>query len=331
MVRLNRCAASVLLLLATALVGSSPASAGKPFNKPGVKPGGKPEANVPKDGGTLEPASPATPAPPPASPGVETPKDGVAPSAPPTTASPAPGGKLVRPDVHIPKDGGVLDPGPKPPAPPEPKGWPHSILTGSTTNCARNPLPYEVIVYRDSTFTGQCAVLVPGFYPYAANFLVGNDAISAIKVGSDVRARMFKDPVFAGDWNTYAPGTVTGGLGGFNDKVSSIRVEPAKRSMLCDDLREGEIALFENQYLRGDCVVLPGDESFANAENMGIENDSISSMRNNSSRRLIGYWHPSFSQGGFEVPPHAKVDKLPTDGFLTEGINDNISSIQTAQ
>lgn len=332
MVRFDRCAASVLLLFAAALVGASPASAGKGF---------KPGAKVPKDGGALDPGvTPTTPAPPPAGkpvePGPVAPKAGGAldPAVTPTTPAPAPAGKVIKPGVHIPKDGGVLDPGVTPTTPsppPEVKGWPHSILTGSSTTCARNPLPHEVLVYRDRNFAGSCAVLVPGFYPYAANFLVGNDAVSAIKVGSDVRARVFKDPVFAGDWNAYAPGTMAAELGGYNDKISSIRVEPAKRSQLCDDLREGEIALFENSHARGDCVVLPGDDSYANAESMGIENDSISSMRNNSARRLIAFWHPSFSQGGIELPPHSKVDTLSTGGFLTEGINDNISSIQTAQ
>lgn len=342
MVRFDRCAASVLLLLAAVLVGASPASAGKPI-KPGV--------HTPKEGGALEPSvTPTTPSP--------------APSATPTTPAPAPAGKVHKPGVHAPKQGGALEPGvtttspttsptmtpaghvikppvniptggvfqpTPPPPPPEVKGWPHSILTAAATNCARNPLPHEVIVYRDPNFTGQCAVLVAGFYPYAANLVVGNDAISAIKVGSAVRARIFKDPVFAGDWNAYAPGTMAGGIGGFNDKITSIRVEPANRSQLCDDLREGEIALFENPRGTGDCVVLPGDESYANAESMGIENDSISSMRNNSARRLLTFWHPSFSQGSLQLPPHSKVDSLPTDGFMTTGINDNISSIQMAQ
>ncbi|MFY0533302.1 hypothetical protein [Nannocystis pusilla] len=240
----------MLLLLAAVLVGASPASAGKSI-KPGV--------NTPKEGGALDPSvtpttpspaptvTPTTPAPAPAGkvhkPGVHAPKQGgalepgVTPTAPTTAPTTAPAGQVIKPPVNIPT-GGVFQPA-TPPPPPEVKGWPHSILTGATTNCARNPLPHEVLVYRDPNFTGQCAVLVAGFYPYAANLLVGNDAISAIKVGSAVRARIFKDPVFAGDWNAYAPGTMAAGLGGFNDKITSIRVEPANRSQLCDDLREG--------------------------------------------------------------------------------------------
>ncbi|MBZ5710652.1 hypothetical protein [Nannocystis pusilla] len=348
----------MLLLLAAAVVGASPASAGPKLGakvpkdagavEPGVTPttpppapgskGPRPGVKAPKDAGASNPgATPTSPGPAGqgVKPGADIPKDGgmlehlVTPITPPA-ASAGPG---IKPGVNIPKDGGVMHPGVRPTTPsptPEVKGWPHSILSGSSTNCARNPLPHEVLVYRDKNFAGSCAVLVPGFYPYAGNFLVGNDAISSVKVGSEVRARVFKDPVFAGDWNAYAPGTAAAELGGFNDRISSIRVEPAKRSQLCDDLREGEIALFENPRGQGDCVVLPSDESYANAESMGIENDSISSMRNNSARRLTAYWHPSFSQGGIELPPHTLVDSLPGDGFLTEGLNDNISSIKMA-
>lgn len=247
------------------------------------------------------------------------------------TATPASAGKFDKGGlVKIPPSGGVLqpmDPAPQPP-PPEAKGWPHSIITGSSANCARNPGPTEVIVFRDGNFTGSCAVLTPGFYPFAANFLVGNDAITGIKVGSAVRARIYKDPVYAGAWTTYAPGTQTAGIGSFNDQISSMRVEPANRSQNCDDLRDGEIALFENPYLRGDCVVLPGEGSFANAESMGIENDSISSLRNNSARKMLVFWHPSFNQGAIELAPYSKKDTLPQGGWFTDGIDDDISSLQ---
>jgi len=36
-------------------------------------------------------------------------------------------------------------------------------------------------------------------------------------------------------------------LGAYNDKISSMRVEPANRSETCNDVREGEIALYRNQ------------------------------------------------------------------------------------
>lgn len=248
-------------------------------------------------------------------------------------ATPAHAGKTLKPGLRpeVGKQPFELDPGQQPTQPPPPppqKGWPNLIQTGSDVNCQREPGPREVIVYRDGNFAGNCAVLAPGFYPFAANFLVGNDAISSVKVGSAVRARVFKDPVYAGEWNIYVPGTRTAGIGGFNDKISSMRVEPADRSANCDDLRDGEIALYENSSFRGDCVVLPGEGSYANAETMGIENDSISSIRNSSGKRMDTFWDPSFSRGSQQLPPHSEIKQLSQGGFMTNGIDDDISSIQ---
>src|SRR5690606_23696772 len=69
-------------------------------------------------------------------------------------------GKALGPGADL-GNGTALDPGQLPPAPPEPKGWPHAILTGKSTNCAREPLPQEVLVYRDGNFGGSCASLMP--------------------------------------------------------------------------------------------------------------------------------------------------------------------------
>jgi hypothetical protein len=249
-------------------------------------------------------------------------------------ATPASAGKVMKPGVEIPKDlpnAVEVEPAQPAPPPPEPKGWPSKILTASDNNCAREPGPDEVIVFRDGNFTGRCAVLKPGFYPFADNFLVGNDAITGIKVGTQVRARVFKDPVFNGSWTTFAPETRSAGVGGFNDKISSIRVEPANRSVNCDDLREGEIALFEHARMQGDCVVLPGVGSYPNAENMGIRNDGISSIHNNSGLKLQVFWHPDMSLMAFEVAPHSKTETMSNGGWLTKGINDNISSVRMMQ
>jgi hypothetical protein len=229
-----------------------------------------------------------------------------------------------------PTTGGTRPTGPKASdtPPPASKGWPHKVLTGSGVHCARDPQPTEVIVFADGNFSGKCAVLVAGFYPYATNFLVGNDAMSAIKIGSAVRARVFKNAGYGGGWTIYGPGTASGGLGPWDDVISSIRVEPASRHETCDDVQEGEIGLYENGWFAGDCVVLPADDSYASADIMGIANDSISSMKNNSPRRLVPYWNASFDVAGPSVEPHTSVDNLPGHHGLTTGMNDHISSIQ---
>ncbi len=255
------------------------------------------------------------------------------------SASPASAGKVFKPGGVVLPDGlppKVLEPDPNLPPqqnppqqnPPQAKGWPHSILSATSVDCSRDPTANEVIVATNPNFAGRCASLTPGLYPYSDNLVVGNDAISSIKVGSGVRARVYKDPGYGGGWNHFGAGTRRAGGGGFNDKISSIRVEPDNRSQSCDDLREGEIALFEHPQLRGDCMVLPGEGSYPNADVMGIKNDSISSIRNNSSKRLLTFWHPNMSQHSLVVEPHSHVDSMSTGGLFTTGINDNISSIQ---
>jgi hypothetical protein len=191
-------------------------------------------------------------------------------------------------------------------------GWPHSIQTGVAIPCGRDAGPNEVIVYRDADFNGPCASLGMGFYPFPQNFLIGNDDISSIKVGSNARLRVFRDGVYAGGWTVYNPTTRSGGLGSWNDIISSVRVEPANRSEFCNDLQEGEIALFETTNLRGDCVVLPASGEYANAESMGIANDSISSLINKSTRPLVGYIDGSFGGKAWQVDPHTTMMNFPS-------------------
>jgi len=220
-----------------------------------------------------------------------------------------------------------------PPTPPPP-GWPHTISSGTPTSCARAPLPNEVIVATEQAFGGRCASLKPGFYPHHVSAGVGTDGYSgvdSIKVGSGVRARAFQGALYSKTWTVYPPNTVAAGIGTFRNNINSWRIEPANRSMTCDDLREGEIALFELEGLHGDCVVLPGNESYANPEVMGIEGNSISSIHNQSSRKLLGFWHSGFNELGITVDPHTKNLALPTGGFFGDDIDDDIMSIQMVQ
>ncbi len=239
------------------------------------------------------------------------------------------------------------EPTPAAPAatPAAPKGWPSTILSATVLRggaCNRAPGPNEVIVYSLVGFGGDCAVLTPGFYPYGPNLGIGDDAISSIKVGSAVRARVFKNPVYGSDLNAYAPNTNSAGLGGFDNKISSMRVELASRSQTCNDVKPGEIALYRNPYETGDCVVLDADgnphdhrtgakqaPSYPSAEAMGIANDSISSIKNNSAYTLTGFVDENYTgKLGITVPPYTTNHALPGSGFLHKGIEDNISSVQ---
>lgn len=211
-------------------------------------------------------------------------------------------------------------------------GWAHNMMSGTSTDCGRSPGPNEVIVTSGEGFGGKCAALQPGFYPYSSNFLVGDDAIRSVKVGSNARLRAFMDRGYGGAWNIYAPNTQLSGLGPFNAQISSLRVEPGNRHSTCDDVAEGEIALYEGWDETGDCVVLPGDGAYATADAMGIANDTISSVVNKSGKTVRGFMNAQFNQWILEVKPHTKQDRLGQGSTgvtgSTQGADNSLSSLQ---
>ncbi len=223
---------------------------------------------------------------------------------------------------------------------PPTKGWPSKVLSATVlppSQCNRAAGPSEVIVYSLPSFGGTCATLVAGFYPRGESLGVGDDQIGSMKVGSAVRARAFFDPIYRGNVTAYVPGSNEAGLGPFNRKISSMRIEPGHRSVACSDLADNEIALFRDQSGMGDCVVLSGDynphdhrtgapaaPAYPTAETMGIADDGISSARNNSAGNLVCYADQNFSGRGVTFPAHSRVTDLPAEGPWS--LNDRISS-----
>ena len=209
------------------------------------------------------------------------------------------------------------------------KGWPHETRSATTTTCARTPNANEVIVYKDPNFGGACAVLTGGFYPYGTNLGIGNDAIRSMKVGSGMRARAFYDAGYAGQWTQYTPGTSLGTLGPtWDHQISSMRIEPGNRSSICDDLQEGEVALFEGWNGTGDCVVLPGDGAYPTADAMGIANDSISAANNNSALRMHLFFNQNFNmEAAPNIEPHTFLRVFPMSHGMSATIDNQCSSM----
>jgi hypothetical protein len=89
-----------------------------------------------------------------------------------------------------------------------------------------SPAADDVYIWFDSGYHGTCAALYAGFYPYSGavngGFGLPNDSISSLKVGSSVRARLFKDGTYGGEYKdfTLSTGTMPSD---WNDVVSSIR------------------------------------------------------------------------------------------------------------
>jgi hypothetical protein len=143
----------------------------------------------------------------------------------------------------------------------------------------------EVFIFTDASFGGTCKALSEGFYPNPSPLMPGsfglpNDSISSIKVGGAVRARLFQAIVYGGNFVTIGAFSQLATMpSGWNEVVSSIRIESASRSSICDDLRPGEFALFRDSNFTGDCVVLFYTHFYAVPIAMGIANDSVTSVR----------------------------------------------------
>jgi len=167
-------------------------------------------------------------------------------------------------------------------------GPPASDVIGAfhACNAARSPSATEVYIFDAVNAGGNCRALVVGFYPNPeplspGSFGLANDAIRSIRTGSDVRARLFKDIVYGGDFTIIPPNVNFLTMpSGFSAETSSIRVEVAARAIGCNDLSPGEFAVFRNlDFVTGDCVVLHYGRTYAQPVNMGIANDDISSVR----------------------------------------------------
>jgi hypothetical protein len=100
--------------------------------------------------------------------------------------------------------------------------------------CHDPPDADEITVWQHSHFSGNCRTLGIGRYPNSSYLSpVGNDAISSLKVGSDVRAHLYEHAQFEGHVALYEAGSAhdvaeSGDLGlgpNVNDETTSIVVQ----------------------------------------------------------------------------------------------------------
>jgi hypothetical protein len=103
-------------------------------------------------------------------------------------------------------------------------------------NCTgSDPGPNEVYIYTNPNFGGTCAALYQGFYPNpgtgTGGFGLPNDSISSLKMGFGLRARVFVDVVYGGNFEFFSAAQVPNlAPYAFDNTISSIRVENNARS-----------------------------------------------------------------------------------------------------
>jgi hypothetical protein len=107
----------------------------------------------------------------------------------------------------------VTDPGEPPPSPPTP----------ATQDCGF-PGADEVVIYQNTNRGNPCQLLPVDNYLTASSFKLPDDSISAIDVGSDVRAVLYRDPDFRGAQAHFEGGYYYDPIGKINDNTSSIEI-----------------------------------------------------------------------------------------------------------
>src|SRR5687768_15697645 len=98
-----------------------------------------------------------------------------------------------------------------------------SLFTGNLAwaNHCGLPGPHQVIIYQDRNRGDACAVLEIGKYPNSSQLGgVPNDSISAIDVGSNVRAVMYEHANFGGRQAHYEGGFYYDPLKEMDDKAT---------------------------------------------------------------------------------------------------------------
>jgi hypothetical protein len=178
-----------------------------------------------------------------------------------------------------------------------------------------SPGPSEVYVYEYAetpSWIGKCAALGPGAYPYLG--YIQDDShywgINSMKVGSEVRIRLFTGESWTGYFEWFGPGDYYYmPLDWWNGVTDSMRVEWNARSPTCNDLGDGEFAVYANPGFTGDCVVLRYGFDYPTPFSFGMADNSISSF-------IPGRWAP-FPNGcgpGEDATWHLYLWKDPNMG-----------------
>jgi hypothetical protein len=211
------------------------------------------------------------------------------------------------------------------------------------SNPAGSPAANEVFIFADPNFGGACAALFEGFYPNPAplqpgNFGLTNDTLSSMKVGANVRVRLFNDIVYGGAFQLFPGSGFFSSLPGFDNITTSIRVENNFRSSSCNDLQAGEFAVFRDANFGSDCVVLKYGHSYANPINTGIANDAVSSIKGGPTFLVSGHpdplcngvpWRAYLYANGNFGNPAISISSGVSNSFLST-FNDITSAINTS-
>jgi hypothetical protein len=197
--------------------------------------------------------------------------------------------------------------------------------------------PGQAAFFEHSKYRGACVVRNIGRYSNSQGIGIGNDKISSIKVGPSTQLKLCKDNNFKGGCSTWTKSTAS--LGWWNDKTSSAIIEkilPKKDTSVQCRPNDNQVAVFEHVDYKGACSVL-GVGNYNNSSQIGVANDTISSVLVGRNVAIVGYKNTNFRSTNFYSDKNIPYivgpkSKIPLQGKVVPanapGGGDAISSIK---
>lgn len=195
----------------------------------------------------------------------------------------------------------------------------------------------QAAFFEHSKYKGACVIRQLGRFSNSRGIGIGNDKISSIKVGPRTQVRLCRDNNFKGGCKTYTNNMAS--LGGMNDKTSSATIEkivPTKNSSVNCKPNANQIAVYEHVRYKGACALL-GVGNYKSSSEIGVANDTISSVLVGTNVAVVGYNHTEFRSvnlfSSTNIPyMKGKPSKNPIGGKVVPakapGGGDAISSIR---
>jgi len=192
--------------------------------------------------------------------------------------------------------------------------------------------PGQAAFFEHGKYKGACVVRKIGRYSNSRAVGIGNDKISSIKVGSRTQVRLCKDNNFRGGCKTYTRSTPS--LGRMNDKTSSAiidRIIPTKNTSVRCKPNANQVAVYEDINFKGACAVL-GVGNYKNSSEIGVANDTISSIKVGNNVAIVGFEHNYFGAVTYYAEKDISIMYSDTKSPLKRsGEGDKISSIKVVK
>lgn len=154
-------------------------------------------------------------------------------------------------------------------------------------------------VYGDANYQGKSQTFGVGKYDVKDLNVVGNDAISSIKVHGDVEVVAYEDGGFQGA-SIIVRGDANG-LADWNDRISSLEVRPVTVSGAAD-----KVVVYSDACFHGRSQELAVGEY--DTKDLTVGNDAISSIRIPKGLRVVVYEDSGFKGHSLELTAGEHVD-----------------------